>query len=113
MLLTHFVMLEISKLSQKNTRMNLNSKTNSFNIAVFDLDGTIIRGQSQFLFLKFLIKKKVISSFSVIPLFVWFLFYKLKLVSKPDKAFDYALKIFKKNNYNDLSNLAADFVKSD
>lgn len=50
MLLTHFVMLEISKLSQKNTRMNLNSKTNSFNIAVFDLDGTIIRGQSQFLF---------------------------------------------------------------
>lgn len=94
--------------------MNLIQKTDSdLRIAVFDLDGTIINSQSQLLFLKFLINKNIISYFSVVPLLIWFLLYKLNLVSNPNKAFDYALKIFKKINYNDLSNLATDFVKSD
>ncbi len=94
--------------------MNLIQKTNKLKgVAVFDLDGTIINGQSQFLFLNFLVKNKKISIFSITPLLIWFLLYKFNLVSSPNKAFGYALKIFQKLTYEELSKLAIDFTNDE
>jgi HAD superfamily hydrolase (TIGR01490 family) len=94
--------------------MNLIQKTNKLKgVAVFDLDGTIINGQSQFLFLNFLVKNKKVSIFSITPLLIWFLLYKFNLVSSPNKAFGYALKIFQKLTYEELSKLAIDFTNDE
>ncbi|MDP3989385.1 MAG: HAD-IB family hydrolase [bacterium] len=99
--------------------MNLNKNSNTKetmwqtkDVAVFDLDGTLINSQSQYLFLKFLIKRGYVQRYRVIPLFFWFLMHRLGIVDSPNRAFAYALKIFRDINFRKLTILAKEFTKS-
>jgi HAD superfamily hydrolase (TIGR01490 family) len=59
-------------------------------LAIFDIDGTIINTQSQRLFLQFLRRKRVFSFFAYLKLMGWFVFYKTGLIADPLKAMTYA-----------------------
>ncbi|MFM2357393.1 MAG: hypothetical protein RJA61_130 [Candidatus Parcubacteria bacterium] len=57
-------------------------------IAIFDIDGTLIKEQSQKLFLHFLLKKKIIGYFFFLRIYIWFIFYKLHIVKNPRVVMD-------------------------
>lgn len=49
-------------------------------VAIFDLDGVLIKGQSLFFLVRYLRKLKKVSFFYFIGIFFWFLLYKIRLV---------------------------------
>lgn len=65
-------------------------------IALFDIDGTLIKQQSQKLFLKFLFKEGVIGFLFFIKIYTWFFLYKINLVEKPEVVMEKAV-LFLKN----------------
>jgi len=59
-------------------------------IVILDLDGVIIKGQSQQFFLDYLFQEKIIGLFFYLRIYVWFVFYKLGLVRSPKKIITFA-----------------------
>ena len=58
---------------------------------ILDVDGTILKGQSQKYFIEYLYKKKLISIFIFIKIMSWFFLYKLNLLDNPQIILEYAL----------------------
>lgn len=81
-------------------------------IVIFDVDNTIVEGQSQQLFLNFLFKKKYISFVYYIRIMTWFLFYKLGFVSNPLPVIEYAFFFAKGKKIVDLDLIVNDFFKN-
>jgi HAD superfamily hydrolase (TIGR01490 family) len=65
------------------------------NIVLFDVDGTIINGQSQLMLIKHLYKKKLIGTFFLLKLYAWFIVYKFHLVKDPRKIMEYSFGFMK------------------
>lgn len=63
---------------------------NSSIVVCVDIDGTLLAGQSQKLFLNFLYKEHIISFFYYFRILTWFLLYKINLVRNPEKIMNYA-----------------------
>ena len=63
-------------------------------IAVFDLDGTLIKGQSQQLLLSILHQERLITNGSFLKLMGFFLLYKLRIIHGIDKITHYAYSVF-------------------
>lgn len=81
--------------------------TNKF--AFIDLDETLVEGQSQLLFVKYLRSKGLLDFVSYLTLLFWFILYKLNLVRTPARALSFALKSFTgKENY-EIERLAKSF----
>jgi len=59
-------------------------------IAIFDLDNTIIEGQSQQLLLNYLLGKRLITFPFYLRLMAWFSFYKVGLAKDPRRIIEYA-----------------------
>jgi len=53
------------------------------NLAIFDIDDTIINGQTQRLFIDYLHKTGVVSHTYYIKILLWFILYKLGLIKDP------------------------------
>jgi len=64
-------------------------------IVIFDVDGTIIKGQSQEYFLKYLLQEGKISLLFYFKIYAWFILYRLHLVSNPLKPMEYAFSFLK------------------
>ena len=58
----------------------MTNSSNSKAVAIFDLDGTLVVGQTQVLMVRFLRKARVVSRFFVVGTALWFLAYKAGLV---------------------------------
>lgn len=54
-------------------------------LVFFDLDDTIIDGQSQKLFIRYLFKRNKINFFVYLYVVLWFIFYKIKLIKNVKK----------------------------
>lgn len=78
-------------------------------LVVFDVDGTILKGQSQKLLLDFAFKEKYISKFCYFKLNLWFIFYKLGLVKNPLPAINYAYSFLKNKSILEVENLIEKF----
>jgi HAD superfamily hydrolase (TIGR01490 family) len=92
--------------------MSANPNQNMKKLAIIDLDGTLLKGQSQLLFLKHLYKSGTINSLYFFRLYAWFILYKLKLVDNPKKPLSIAIR-FLINKTPEYSNaLVIDFIKS-
>lgn len=78
-------------------------------IVIFDIDGTLIEGQSQRYFIDHLLKKKFISLFNFLKLNLWFIFYKLGIINNPKSALEFALKSTKEKNVQNLEKIADNF----
>lgn len=73
------------------------------NIILFDIDGTIIRGQSQQIFLRYLYSKGILSFPKFIKILIWFVLYKLHLVSNPEKIMRYAYSFMRGMSKTDVT----------
>lgn len=61
----------------------------------FDIDDTLIKGQSQKLFIKFLWNKNFVSSWFYARLMFWFLLYRLHIINDPSKVATHAFSFLK------------------
>ncbi|OGD67940.1 hypothetical protein A3I18_01580 [Candidatus Campbellbacteria bacterium RIFCSPLOWO2_02_FULL_35_11] len=84
---------------------------NNNGIVIFDVDDTLIRGQSQQLFIKYLLKRGLISYFVYIKIITWFILYKLGFVSDPKKIAEYSFKLFKGKSKEEIEKLSKDFFQ--
>lgn len=73
-------------------------------LAIFDLDNTLIQGQSQFYLLLYAFRNKKVGILSFLFLFFWFLGYKLGVISDPNTIINYAYsKILKGQDVAELN----------
>lgn len=79
-------------------------------LVIFDLDGTIVYGQSQEHLIKYLIKKKEISFFVYLIIFIWFLGYKIGVCHDPNWVVRYGVKKIVKNRKTvEVNKIISDF----
>lgn len=88
----------------------MNSATNSIKAAFIDLDGTLIKGQSQALFIKFLKDKNFIGKFQSYLILFWFILYKIGMTKKPYKILTYALSCFKGKPVKEIYSYIDEFI---
>lgn len=70
-------------------------------LVFFDLDGTIINGQSQEYLIFFLRKKRYINFFPFFLIITWFIGYKAKIFKDPEWIFRYSISVLAKNRSKD------------
>lgn len=80
------------------------------NIIVIDIDGTLVRGQSQKYFIAFLKQKGIVSHWAYIRIMVWFILYKLHLAQNSAKILAFALKKFKGKTVSSVSKTMEEFI---
>lgn len=78
-------------------------------LVIFDVDNTIIDGQSQGLFIKYLFAKKYVSFFYYILLISWVILYKIGWVTEPLKAMKYGLSFVKGRKLIEVQTIVDDF----
>lgn len=64
-------------------------------LVILDLDGTLIKGQSQRLLLDYLLEKRFIGRIAYYKLVWWFILYKTGLVNDPQRAMRYGYGFLK------------------
>lgn len=82
-------------------------------LVIFDVDNTIVKGQSQNLFLKYLLRKKKIGAWYFTKLTFWFVLYKLGLVHNPQSAMEYGFQFVKEAPVSEIEALGEDFFQTD
>ncbi len=78
-------------------------------LVIFDVDNTIVQGQTQQLFLNYLLKKKYISVAYYIRILAWFVLYSFGLVSNPLSVMRYAFSFARDKKISELSEMVDDF----
>lgn len=81
-------------------------------LVIFDIDNTLIRGQSQKILLKYLFKRKLISRFYYIKVYLWFVLYKLGFIKSPKKIMEYAFKFLRNRKIEEVNKIADDFFET-
>jgi len=81
-------------------------------IAIFDIDNTIIQGQSQALFVQFLRKNGYMSFFYYISLMIWVIAYRLGLVSNPLRPMKYGLSFIRGKTINEADQILNKFFNT-
>lgn len=74
-------------------------------VVFFDVDDTLIKGQSQKLFINFVWKKGLVSSWFYVHLMFWFLMYKLHIIRDPISIATHAFSFLKNMPRGRLSEL--------
>lgn len=68
---------------------------NKQEVVFFDIDDTLIKGQSQKLFINFLWRKGLVSSLFYFRLMFWFVLYRLHIINDPSTVANYAFSFLK------------------
>lgn len=79
------------------------------NIAIFDVDDTVVRGQTQRLFLTFLHEHKMISHSYYLRILLWFVLYKVGFIKSPQKVMSSAFLFLKGMSEATLSQITDQF----
>jgi len=74
-------------------------------VVFFDVDDTLIKGQSQKLFINFVWKRGLVSSWFYIRLMFWFLLYKLHIIKDPSKIATHAFSFLNNKPRRELLGL--------
>ena len=82
-------------------------------LVIFDLDNTIIKGQSQKLFLGYIFKKRLITRFFYVKLMLWFVLYKLGLINNPKKVMEYSFRFLKDKDVDEFKRIINDFFEQE
>lgn len=75
---------------------------NNQEVVFFDVDDTLIKGQSQKLFINFIWKRGVVSLWFYVRLMIWFFLYKLHIIKDPKKVAVHAFSFLKKMSRREL-----------
>ena len=81
-------------------------------IVIFDIDNTIIQGQSQALFVEYLRKKGYMSLIYFLSLMIWVILYKVGLVKNPRKPMKYGLSFIKGRRNVEAEKIIQDFFNT-
>lgn len=81
-------------------------------IVIFDIDDTLVKGQSQKLFLDFLYKNNYISLFYYLKISLWFLVYKLGFITNPRPVMEYAFGFLKNKSQNEINMISDIFFQN-
>ncbi len=79
-------------------------------LVIFDVDNTIVNGQSQRLLLSYLRKKKEVSHFYYIVVLFWFMLYKIGFLKDPRKIISFAYSFLRDKTLGEVSNLMDHFM---
>jgi putative phosphoserine phosphatase / 1-acylglycerol-3-phosphate O-acyltransferase len=82
-------------------------------LAIIDIDGTLINGQSQQKFIAHLRKKHYVGFFQYIVIMIWFLLYKARLIKETRNILSFALKIFKGKSRGEIASIVDIFVSEE
>lgn len=82
-------------------------------LIVFDIDNTIVKGQSQKYFLTFLYKHKHISWRHYITVLLWFLMYKFSLTRSPERVMAFAYSFLKGQKPTEIQDTTDNFYQND
>lgn len=74
-------------------------------IILLDLDGTLIKGQTQKVFLEILRSEGIVRFYDYLFLTSWFIFYKFGFIGNPDKIRCYAYKKIANKSVSEIDNL--------
>jgi len=81
-------------------------------LAIYDIDGTLIEGESQKYFLTYLFKKGHLSPVVYARILIWFIFYKTGFAKDPRVPLELVLLCFIDWDIKKIDDLARDFVRS-
>jgi HAD superfamily hydrolase (TIGR01490 family) len=81
-------------------------------IFVIDIDGTLIRGQSQRHFIAFLRKKGIVSFWAHARIMMWFALYKLHIAKNSSKILSFALRGFKGKKVDSVHQTMDEFISA-
>lgn len=85
---------------------------NKKELVIFDIDKTLIEGQSQRLLINYLYKQNYIGVFFYAKIILWFALYKIGLFKNPRKIMDYSYTFAKGKSVNYIHELLEDFYES-
>lgn len=76
-----------------------------------DLDNTLVKGQSQKLFISYLFERKIFPKILYFKLLAWFVFYRLGFIKNPEKVMREAFKLFGGHSCAEVENVINDFFE--
>jgi len=82
-------------------------------LVIFDLDNTIIKGQSQRLLLNYAFKKKLIKPIFYYRILLWFILYRIGLAKNPKKIMEYAFSFLENKYVNECEKIINDFFNEE
>jgi len=80
-------------------------------LVIFDLDNTLIKGQSQKLLLDYVFEKKLIGPVFYFKVLLWFIFYKIGLVKNPKKIMEYSFSFLKDKKVSEFEEIINNFFE--
>ena len=80
-------------------------------VVFFDVDDTLVKGQSQKLFISFIWKRGFVSSWFYVQLMVWFFLYKLHVIKDPKKVAAHAFSFLKNMQRRELAEMVNIFFE--
>lgn len=111
-ILTNEVMHEIARLSgQKYIHNKIKKKRHGPKLVVFDMDNTVLKGQSQSYFLKYALRKKIIPIKTYIKTLLWLLLYKVHIANNPRKVMEKAYRFLEGYTVSDINKYTDIFVR--
>ncbi len=81
-------------------------------LAIFDLDNTLIKKQSQVFLLAYALKKGHVGFFSYIFIMLWFIAYKIGLVKNPKRIMEFSFNFLKNKNIDEFESIIDDFFEN-
>ncbi len=82
-------------------------------LVIFDIDKTLVDGQSQKRFLRYLLAAKRVKLTFFLKLIPWFVLYELGLLRDPKKPMRYAYSFLKGKSVQEISGITRDFFERD
>lgn len=84
---------------------------NRNNIVFFDVDNTILEGYTQKYFIQYLFRIKEVNVIVLFLSYIWFLFYKLHIVTNIEKAINFYISFLRGWDKNRLYSLVDNFFE--
>ncbi len=82
-------------------------------LVVFDLDGTIISKQSQFVLIRYLFKKKSINFGFYFVILLWFMLYKIGLAKNPRPMMEWSFSFLNGKSVEEFDVIIEDFFQKE
>jgi len=79
-------------------------------IVILDIDGTLLKEQSQLLLIQYLRKNNIIPFFYYIRILFWFILYKLGIAKDPKVVFEFAIKFLQGREVEEVIGIMRDFI---
>lgn len=78
-------------------------------VVFFDIDGTLVSGQTQDMLAKYLFKKRMINLLFALKIYIWFLLYKINLIKDVDVIMRKSYQLLRGKNILEVGSLLQDF----